>query len=162
MRLSRWARAVNFAGLWLSELSLLLLMLIITYAVVARYVLQAPSVHAVEICSYILAVMIWSSLGWTHLEKRHVALEHFTNRKTGLMSRISAIVAEVSVLIFCLTLIYAGMLSFLTALDKDYRSTSLLEFPQWPLLLLIPLGAAMLGLASLSRLMNLRRTQTED
>ncbi|WP_108482332.1 TRAP transporter small permease [Oceaniglobus ichthyenteri] len=153
MLVSRWARTVNFAGIFVAQISLLLLMLIITYAVIARYVLQSPSVHAVEISSYILAVMIWSALGWTHIENRHVALEHFRNGKSGVMARISAIISELSIMIFSLTLIYAGIHSVFTAYDKGYRSASLLDFPKWPLLLLIPLGATALGMVSAGRLL---------
>lgn len=39
-----------------------------------------------------------------------------------------------------------------SAIAKDYRSASLLNFPQWPLLVLIPLGAVLLGLSAVGRL----------
>ncbi len=152
MSFSRLTRLISKAGLTIAQCALLLLLLIISYAVVARYVLHSPSVHAVEISSYLLALMVWTAVAWTHIEDRHVGLEHFRKIKYRAMRLISGVVAELATLIFCLTLVYAGISSVLTAYDKNYRSASLLEFPQWPLLLLIPVGAAALGLVSISRL----------
>ncbi|MDO6730872.1 TRAP transporter small permease [Marinovum sp. 2_MG-2023] len=152
MPLPRWIRIINCAGLYLAQATLLMLMLIISYAVFARYVLQSPSVHAVEISSYLLALLIWSAVGWTHVEGGHVSLEHFTKRRDGVMKVLSVWATEISIMIVCVTLAFAGVKSTLNAIDKDYRSASLLEFPQWPLLLLIPLGATLLCLTSIGRL----------
>lgn len=152
MPLPNWIRVINRAGLYLAQATLVLLMLIISYAVFARYVLHSPSVHAVEISSYLLALLIWSAVGWAHVEGGHVSLEHFTKRTGGVMKTLSIWATELSIMIFCVTLAYAGVKSTLNAMDKDYRSASLLDFPQWPLLLLIPLGATLLCLTSVGRL----------
>lgn len=152
MPLPRWIRALNKAGLYVALAALLALMLVISYAVVARYVLKSPSVHAVEISSYLLPVLIWAAVGWTHLEGRHVGLEHFTKRSGGVMKHLSHWATELSIILVCLTLAYAGVAATASAIAKDYRSASLLNFPQWPLLVLIPLGAVLLGLSAVGRL----------
>lgn len=107
--------------------------------------------HAVEVSAYLLAVMIWFAAGWAHIEHQHVSLEHFKDGKGGVMSVISTTVSEVSIPIFCATLLYAGTISALTALDRGYKSATLLAFPQWILLALIPIGALGLGAVSASR-----------
>lgn len=162
MLLSRWIRGLNLVGLRLAELSLLAMMLIISYAVVARYLLRSPSVHAVEISAYLLALLVWSVAGWTHVENRHVALEVFSDKRKGLTAAAARLMAELSTLLFSLTLLYAGVRSTVTAFEKNYRSASLLEFPQWTVLLLIPAGAALLGLVSFERLLRMRSPRSTD
>lgn len=146
-----WIRSLNLMYLRIAECALFLLMIIICYAVIARYVFNSASVHAVEISAYLLAVMIWFAAGWAHIENRHVSLEHFKDRKYGVMTLVSAVVSEISIVIFCTTLIYAGTVSVLTALERGYKSATLLAFPQWILLALIPIGALGLGAVSVSR-----------
>ncbi|WP_215992758.1 MULTISPECIES: TRAP transporter small permease subunit [Pacificibacter] len=149
--INHWIRSLNLLYLRIAECALFLLMIIICYAVVARYVFNAASVHAVEISAYLLAVTIWFAAGWAHIENQHVSLEHFKDGKYGVMTLISAVVSEISIMIFCTALIYAGTVSVLTALERGYKSATLLAFPQWILLALIPIGAFGLGAVSVSR-----------
>lgn len=162
MAVSRWIGRLNLAGLRVAELSLLAMMFIISYAVIARYVFRSPSVHAVEISAYLLVLLVWSVAGWTHIENRHVSLEAFSAGRKGWLKTLSTIIAELSTLFFCATLLYAGLRSTLTAFDKNYRSASLLEFPLWIVLLLIPAGALMLGLVSIDRVIRARRDVPEQ
>lgn len=148
-------RKLNLIYLRIAECALFLLMIVIFYAVVARYIFNAPSVHAVEVSAYLLAIMIWFAAGWAHIEHQHVSLEHFKDGKGGVMNVISTIVSEVSVTIFCITLLYAGTVSALTALERGYKSATLLAFPQWIVLALIPIGALGLGAVSASRCWNI-------
>ena len=59
-------------------------------------------------------------------------------------------------------LLYAGLRSTLTAFEKNYRSASLLEFPLWIVLLLIPAGALMLGLVSIDRVLRAKHGAPEQ
>lgn len=162
MTASRWIGRLNLAGLRVAELSLLAMMFIISYAVIARYLFRSPSVHAVEISAYLLVLLVWSVAGWTHIENRHVSLEAFSMSRKGWLRTLSTIVAEISTLFFCAMLLYAGLRSTLTAFEKNYRSASLLEFPLWIVLLLIPAGALMLGLVSIDRVLRAKHGAPEQ
>ena len=162
MPVASWIRRLNGVGLRLAEAALFGMMVIISYAVVARYVFRAPSVHAVEVSAYLLVVLVWAVAGWVHVENRHVSLEAFTMNRSAPVRLVMRLISELATLCFCLTLLYAGVLASFTAFDKNYRSASLLEFPLWIVLALIPIGALMLALVSLDRLRRLRGADSAD
>jgi TRAP-type C4-dicarboxylate transport system permease small subunit len=151
-RLRRFAVACNRLGILVAELGLLALMLLTGYAVIARYVFKSPSVHAIELSVYLLLVIAWVSIGWVHREDRHVSMEALNTRLTPRLKRASNIVSQVTVLLFCAVLVGAGAYGAWTSYLRDYRSTSLLEFPLWIPYALIPIGGVLLALMALARL----------
>lgn len=141
----------NRASIVLAEAALLALMLLTTYAVVARYVFSSPSIHAMEISVYLLLVTAWCSIGWIHKVNRHVCMEALNVKLKGRWSRIANVISQLTVLIFCAILIGAGAVAAYTNFDKEYRSASLLEFPLWIPYVLIPIGGILLALVALER-----------
>lgn len=151
-RLRRFAVACNRLGILIAELGLLALMLLTGYAVIARYVFKSPSVHAIEWSVYLLLVISWVSIGWVHREDRHVSMEALNTRLSPRLKRASNLVSQVTVLVFCAVLVGAGSYGAWTSYLRNYRSTSLLEFPLWIPYALIPIGGALLALVALARL----------
>ena len=151
-RYGQLAEGINRAAVVISELALLALMLITAYAVIARYVFRSPSIYAVEVSTYILLLVAWASVGWVHQVNRHVSMEALNLRLTGVWKRIADAVSEITILIFCGVLIWAGSNIVITSIERNYRSASLLKFPLWTAYALIPLGGLLLGLIALRRL----------
>jgi TRAP-type C4-dicarboxylate transport system permease small subunit len=146
-----------------AEIGLLALMLLTGFAVIARYVFKNPSVHAIELSVYLLLVITWVSIGWVHHEGRHVSMEALNSRLTPGMKRLSNLVSQVTVLVFCMVLLGAGVHGAWTSYSQNYRSTSLLEFPLWIPHALVPLGGLMLALIAVSRLRGLdHRAEAND
>src|SRR5690606_12693831 len=148
---SVWQRLVlgcNRCALFIAELALLLIMLLTGYAVIARYVFESPSVHSIELSVYLLLVSTWGAMGWTHHVCRYVSMEALNVRLRGRMQRVSQLVSELTVLVFCVVLVGAGSVAVWNSLSHNYRSTSLLEFPLWIPYALIPVGALLLGLVA--------------
>ncbi|WP_046867031.1 TRAP transporter small permease [Microvirga massiliensis] len=139
-------------GILLAELGLLSLMVLTAYSVVARYVFERPSMHAFEVSGYLLVAITWTAAGWVFKIDRHVSMEAVSHRLGGRWKMISDVIAQASVLVFCLVLVWVGALSTVEALQRDYRSASLLRFPLWTVYAFIPIGAGVLGLAALRRL----------
>ncbi|HWL28465.1 MAG TPA: TRAP transporter small permease [Burkholderiaceae bacterium] len=151
-RLFRLSEGVNRVAVVISEIALAALMLLTVYAVVARYVFHSPSVYAVEVSTYLLLVVAWAVVGWVHHVDRHVSMEALNTRLTGTWKKIADLASELTILIFCAVLIWSGSNVALTAIERGYRSASLLKFPLWPLYLLIVLGGLLLGAVALCRL----------
>jgi len=152
--LRQGATGINRVGIVVAELGLAILMILTVYASLARYVFQSPSVHATEISVYLLLLLTWASVGWVHLEGRHVCMEALDAHMGRGWKRVARVVSHLTVLVFCLVLVWAGVLSAWRNFSQDYKSTSLLEFPLWIPYALIPLGGVLLAVMAFSRLLN--------
>jgi TRAP-type C4-dicarboxylate transport system permease small subunit len=142
---------ISLVGLRLSEVAVLLLLVITAYAVVGRYFFNSPSIHAVEVSKYLMVFMVWAAAAWTYRIDRHVGFETVKYVQNPALKRVFTLIAKLAVFLFCLTILYSGILSTLTAYDKDYRTASLLDFPLWVILACIPVGVFMLGLEALNK-----------
>ena len=111
---------------------------------------------------YILLVVTWASLGWVHHEDRHVCMEALNNQLSGGWKKLSRVVSQLTVLLFCAVLIGAGIAASWTNYTQNYKSTSLLEFPLWIPYALTPLGGLLLALIAASRLFSEEDAVTRD
>lgn len=143
---------LNRAFVFLSELALAALMLITSYGVIARYVFGNPSIHAVEVSAYILLVAAWGAVGWVHLVDRHVRMEALNACFKGRSKKVADAFSELMILVFCGVLIWTGINAVMNAIDRNYHSATLLRFPLSVLYAAIPIGALLLGLAAVHRL----------
>lgn len=149
--LRRFPTTINLLAITLAELALVALMLLTVYAVVARYVFRSPSIYAMEISTYLLLIVAWCAVGWTHHVKRHISVEAFVVMMRPSWQRVCEIVSQIVVLVFCSVIFWAGSKIVVTAIERNYRSASLLKFPLWVVYLLIPVGVLLLALAALGR-----------
>lgn len=150
--LDQSAVLVNRAAVTIAEAALVLLMGITVYAVIARYFFRSPSIYATEVSTYLLLVVAWCSVGWTHHVKRHVSMEALNETLKPRWRSFADGVSQLTILIFCSVLIWSGSKIVLTAIARNYRSGSLLKFPLWVAYVMIPLGAVLLALIALARL----------
>lgn len=157
MRLfARFTDGLNRIGVTVAELALLALLGLTVYAVIARYVFSRPSIYGLEISVYLLLVIAWGSAGWVLKVDRHVSMEALCAVLPGWARRMADLLAKASVLVFCLVLVWAGSVNVISALEHGYRSSSLLRFPMWIPYALIPVGAAMVALMALRKLLRSR------
>src|SRR5690606_20172605 len=147
--LGRITDRISRIGIVISEIALLALLVLTVYAVFSRYVLLRPSIHAFELSAYLLVVATWMAAGWVLTLDRHVSMEALSQRLSGRGRAISDIIAQATVLGFCLILVWVGTASVIGAFNHNYRSPSLLAFPLWAAYMLIPIGAGVLGLVAL-------------
>ncbi len=159
--IDRLGLCLNRIAVWISEVALFVLMVITSYAVIARYVFNSPSIYAVEVSTYVLLIVSWAAVGWVHHMNRHVSMEALNMRFTGLAKKISDAVSELTILIFCAVLIWSGSNVVITSIARNYRSASLLKFPLWIAYCVIPIGGLLLGLIALRRLLSPRLHQTD-
>lgn len=148
--LSKLGFQAGRSGIVIAELALVGLMLLTVYAVLARYVFRSPSIHALEVSQYLLLVISWMSIGWVLIVGRHVRMEALYNVLPRTLKLSANLISKLAIILFSGVLIWAGSVNVMTALEKGYRSSSLLSFPMWVPYLLIPLGGILLLLAALS------------
>src|SRR3546814_19262988 len=104
---------------------------ITVYAAVARYLFNSPSLYAVEVSTYILVAITWLSIGWVHYENRHVSVEFAEAKLAGRAKRVAYCISQATAVLFSLVLVWAGHNVVLTAIEKAYKSTTLLKVPIW-------------------------------
>src|SRR3546814_488277 len=151
MSISRIHVLLSRAAVHIAEVLLVVLMGITVYAAVARYLFNSPSLYAVEVSTYILVAITWLSIGWVHYENRHVSVEFAEAKLAGRAKRVAYCISQATVLLFSLVLVWAGCNVVLTAIEKAYKSPSLLKVPLWIPYGFIPIGAALLALIALTK-----------
>ena len=159
MKLFQLPVVLGRIAIFIAEVLLVILTAITVYGVAARYLFNAPSLYVVEISSYLLVAITWLSAGWVHHERRHVNVEFAEAKFTGTWKRLAYWISQASVLLFSIVLVWAGSNIVLTALEKGYKSQSLLRAPLWMPYSLLPIGAAVLALIALTRF---RSTTTKE
>lgn len=144
-RISRFAEV-------LSEISLVLLMLMVFKEVVSRYIFDDPSVYSVEISEYILIFMTFMSAAWILRQDRHVNMPIIADMLPERGAIILDIITSLLTMVVCFIVVKAGIHNTLIAYRGDYRSASLLNFPLWFSYSIICLGFVLLFLQYIARL----------
>jgi C4-dicarboxylate transporter DctQ subunit len=151
MSISKFPVIVSRAAVHIAEVLLLALTGLTVYAAIARYLFNSPSLYAVEVSTYLLVAIAWLSIGWVHQEDRHVCVEFAQARLHGTTKKIAHWMSQATVVLFSAVLIWAGSNVVQTAIQKAYKSPSLLKVPLWIPYSFIPIGAALLLLIAITK-----------
>ena len=145
---------LNRLGANLAELSLVLLLLLVFHEVIARYVLDKPTIYSVELSEYLLLFGAFISAGWVMREDKHVRMQSFINLLPPRIQKGIACLTSTVVFAFCGILVWQGSKMALMAYRGGYHSSSLLNVPMWIPYAFIPLGSLLLALQTIVLLIN--------
>ena len=144
---------LNGAGGALGGLFILVIGLIVTYEVIARYLFNSPTVWVLEISTLLCVGSVFLAGGYTLKEKNHVNVDILTNR----FSRPNQILIELMGLI--LSTVYSFVLTWkgaeltLIAFIRGEVSPTVLNIPVWIPRGFVPLGGALLILEFIRQIM---------
>lgn len=138
----------------LGALTLFAQMCLITADVVGRYLFNAPITGVYEITEFMILTIIFSFLGATQAAKRHVHVDLLVNR---LPERMKWIVAVVNHAICFLLMALMTWMAFQRALDlyRAGEASPNLGVPEYPFVLFLMLGAAVMCIEYLRDLLRL-------
>lgn len=139
-------------GVILAEICLVLLLVLVFHEVIARYVLNKPTLYSVEISEYLLIFLAFMAAGWVLQEDKHVRMESVINLLPARVRYGFGLFTSTIVLCFCAILVWQGAKASLMALKGGYHSSSLLNVPLWIPYAIIPLGSLILGLQMIVRI----------
>ncbi|CCK79715.1 MULTISPECIES: TRAP transporter small permease subunit [Desulfobacula] len=129
-----------------------LMMLTISYDVVMRYAFNSPTTWSFEVNRYMLIMVVFIGAAWTLPAGGHVtvdiATERIPERKRIVLDIITSFMAGTYVLIF---LIQSVVFTY-DALEHNVRSTEYLAWPLWPIRAFLVVGAALLFLEYILRI----------
>jgi len=129
-----------------------LMMLTISYDVIMRYLFDAPTTWSFEVNRYMLIMVVFIGGGWSLPSGGHVSVDIFTENIPGKKKIVLDIVT--SFMAGAYVLVFLVESSFFTwdAWENNIRSTEYLAWPLWPIRIFLVIGAAMLLLEYVIRI----------
>ena len=139
-------------GAILAEVCLVLLLALVFHEVIARYILNKPTLYSVEISEYLLIFIAFMAAGWVLKEDKHVRMHAIISLLPVKVRYFAALFTSTIVLLFCCVLVWKGTGASWVAFKGNYHSSSLLEVPLWMPYAIIPLGSLLLALQVLAKI----------
>ena len=140
VRVNDWLARVT-AGL------VVLMMLTVVYDVLARMIFRAPTMWVIDINEYMLLYATFVPAAWILLRDSHVKIELVVQSVGPRTRRVLDVFSNVCGLFYCIILAWQGWLVAWQSYEAGYRFSTALSAPQFPVYVIIPIGAAWLGLA---------------
>jgi TRAP-type C4-dicarboxylate transport system permease small subunit len=141
---SRMARTNRMLAMVSAFLNLVVVGLIV-YGVIARYVFRSPTMYSVEVPGLLFIVIVAFALPYTQMRGHHVRVDVLTSRLKGKLKRAFHIIASVATLAYCAVVAWALALKF----AKDLASGAWAPdsgLPLAPFSLAIVIGISLMAL----------------
>lgn len=151
-RLVYWVTTVAMA---ISAAGVLVALVLISYAVIARYVMGQPSVWIDDVVTFILVGIVMFGTATALREGRHLGVDLFTEHLGGRHRRWAQVWSMLAVLVVALYLVVDGWQTAMFSKMIGMTTLGYVQIPLFWLQLLIPLGGGMLVLVCLESLLRL-------
>jgi TRAP-type transport system small permease protein len=156
--IGRVARAAST----MAGVAVLAIVVLITYDVLMRHFLNEPQLFVDEVASFLQILIIFGGLAYTFRTGGHVRVDLLTTRLSGRARAWLRAAGLALSLAFLVIVIWTTAQSALTAYRYGRVSTVML-YPLWLPMLVIPLGLALLGVIMLLALaQQLRRLRAPE
>jgi TRAP-type C4-dicarboxylate transport system permease small subunit len=156
--IGRVARAAST----MAGVAVLAIVVLITYDVLMRHFLNEPQLFVDEVASFLQILIIFGGLAYTFRTGGHVRVDLLTTRLPGRARAWLRAAGLALSLAFLVIVIWTTAQSALTAYRYGRVSTVML-YPLWLPMLVIPLGLALLGVIMLLALaQQLRRLRAPE
>lgn len=150
--LARAVSALTALAMGLAAAGLLLALALIGWAVVMRYGFNLPPVWVDEVVGFLLVAVVMLAAAQTFRRGEHIAVDLLTSRLSARGRRWVQAWAALATLAVTGLLIVNGWETAMLARMLGLLSEGHLEWPTWWLMMLMPVGGALLLLAALESL----------
>lgn len=120
--------------------------------IVMRGLFNRPQQWISETTEYALLYITFLGTAWLQRQNGHVAVDLLTNALSERWRRALSIVSAVIGIVIGVVFTWFGASATINALMRGAYRPTVLEFPTWIVLAVIPVGGAVLGLRFLSQL----------
>lgn len=128
---------------------ILVLIVVLMYEVLSRYLFDAPTKWSNEISQYLLAGVVMLGSAYCLASREHVRVDVLYRNFSPRTRWAIEILTFLIVMAFVTAIVWKGGELCYDAFVHDKRSMTILELPLFPSMILVPVGAALLGLQSL-------------
>ena len=132
----------------------------ILYDVFARLIIHAPTIWVIDMNEYLLVYLTFVPAAWILMNDHHVKVELLTVRLRPAPQRRLQVITDILGFIYCIVLTWQAWAVAWHAFENGYRFSTALNFPKFPVLVIIPIGAAWLGLGFVFRILTGARAPT--
>lgn len=139
-------------GRWFVSYLAFAMFALLLIEVIARYILAAPTVWATELTQMLFGAYAMLSGGYLLVHKRHVSVDIFHSRFSPRLRAFVDVVTSVLFFCFMLVLLKEGWGMAEDAIGRMETSHSAWNPPVWPLKLTVPIGAALLMVQGIVKL----------
>lgn len=150
-RLVRAIDALNQGVGRMVALALLLLVALVGLEVTLRYGFGAPTQWGTDLIAYIFSAYILLGGGYTLLHRDHVNMDILYSRMPPRGRAIADVLTAAFVFLYCFVLLREGALMAIDAFESGRRASTDWAPPLWPILIMLPIGAALLMLQAFAK-----------
>lgn len=150
--LSQAVAFLSSAAMALSAAGLLLSLALIGWAVVMRYVFNNAPVWVDEVVGFLLVAIVLLSAAQTFRRGEHIGVDLLVDRLPAAGKRWALGWAAAVTVVMALVLLINGWQTSMLARALGLVTEGHLEWPTWGLMLLMPVGGALLLLAAIESL----------
>lgn len=136
----------------IASYSLIVIMCILSYEVVARYFFNSPTIWAHELSGFFFAFYLAMTGPWVLLRKEHVSVDIIYTKYSEKKQNAADIVSNIIAIFFFVVVFHLGMQNAQYALSINQTSYTVWGPPLWPIKFFIPLSAAFFILQSLANI----------
>lgn len=156
MSLSRFDRLLARAETFSANLAvagIVFLIGAVCFEMLMRGAFDRPQVWVVEFTEYALLYITFLGAAALQREGRHVSVDLLTDALSDVWRRRLAIVSALICVAVTLVLTWFGTWAMLDAMERGVYKPTVMEFPTWIVLAVIPVGSLLLTLRFAHRLM---------
>lgn len=152
-RLDRTIGAVTWAAAAAGAGVVLLMMSVVGYSVVNRYLLGTPITWTDELSGYLVVALVMLGAAESLRRGDHISVDLITNRLGARGQRMAAMWGDITVLVVAVVLLISGVETIEYSVNYGIISEGYLEVPMWIPQSFLILGAGLLALVAAANLL---------
>lgn len=152
--MTRFLRIIDSFNKWVGKASgymILILIFVVGYEVIARYLLRQPTIWAQETSAMLFGAYIILGGAYTFYNGDHVNMDLVYSRLSVRMQALVDVITFFLFALFCLALMWKGFEAAWWSLKDLEHSGSIWNPPVYPIKIVLPLGATMLLLQGVAK-----------
>ena len=138
---------------YVSALLILLVLGVMTYAIIKRYVMNSPLLWSDEFSGYMLVAIVMLGAAEALRRGDHISMDLLSARAGAKLTRVLRIWSNLAVLAFAVVLGHSTWESIRFAMDFGSYALGHIEIATWIPQLPMLLGAVLLGVAAMLQLL---------
>jgi TRAP-type transport system small permease protein len=144
-RLNRWIDNVDSFFAYFSAITIFVMMVWIFLDVTLRASINSPISGTIELTGeYFMVIAVYAAISYTQKHKAHVSVDFLTNKLSNGLKKFFGLISNLLSLIVFIILGYSNFLQGLKYFSRGVKSSSVLDYPLAPALMILSLGILLL------------------
>jgi len=145
---SNWIERLSWLGATLAGVILVVVVFLVIYGVLLRYVFRTPGAWSIELPSFMFLAITALALAYVHRLRGHIGVELLVMRLPQRIQRVLSIVGSIALLIYAGFIAWAGWLKAWDHLQHGERSVAI-GVPLFAVQIILPIALLLLCLQAL-------------